>query len=93
MEAPPFPLPSRPGFPATLHWTRSRLRLSLKERCMRSVNATKFHRKSGGEQPTCPGVPWRDLQFCGPFLEMFFDRAQHGAEGIGRVPHYNPLLL
>jgi hypothetical protein len=29
----------------------------------------------------------RDLQFCGPFLEMFFDRAQQGAEGIGRVPH------
>jgi hypothetical protein len=35
---------------------------------MRSVNATKFHRKSGGAKP-------RDLQFRGPFLEMFFDRA------------------
>jgi len=30
---------------------------------MRCVNATNFHRKSGGAQPTCPGVPWRDLQF------------------------------
>jgi hypothetical protein len=29
-----------------------------------------------GAYPTCPGVPWRDLQFCGPFLEMFFDSAQ-----------------
>ncbi len=35
-----------------------------------------------GAQPTCPacpgepwGVPWRDLQFRGPLLEMFFDRA------------------
>jgi hypothetical protein len=44
----PFPLSFRPGFPATLHWIRSRVRLSLKERRMRSVNATKFHRKSGG---------------------------------------------
>jgi hypothetical protein len=32
------------------------------------ANATKFNRKSGGAQP-------RDLQFSGPFLEMFFDRA------------------
>jgi hypothetical protein len=64
----PFPLSSRPGFPATLHWTRSRVRLSLKERRMRSVNATKFHWKSGGAKP-------RDLQFRGPFLGMFFGRA------------------
>jgi len=55
MQVSPFPLSSRPGFPATLHWTRSRVRLSLKERRMRFVNATKFHRKSGGAQP-------RDLQ-------------------------------
>jgi hypothetical protein len=34
---------------------------------MRSVNATRFHRKSGGAKP-------RDLQFHGPFLEMFFAR-------------------
>ena len=26
-------------------------------------------------EPTCPGVPWRDLQFDGPFVEIFFDRA------------------
>jgi hypothetical protein len=35
---------------------------------MRSVNATNFHRKSGGAKP-------RDLRFHGPFVEMFFDRA------------------
>jgi hypothetical protein len=29
---------------------------------MRSVNATKFHRKSGGAKP-------RDLQFRGPFVK------------------------
>jgi hypothetical protein len=28
---------------------------------------------SSRAKPTCPGVPWRDLQFCGPFLDMFFD--------------------
>jgi hypothetical protein len=32
---------------------------------MKCVNATKFHRKSVVAQ-------WRDLQFSGPFLEMFF---------------------
>jgi len=39
-----------------------------KERRMKCISATKFHRKSGGAQ-------WRDLQFCGPLLEMFFDRS------------------
>jgi hypothetical protein len=33
---------------------------------MKFANATKFRRKSG--KP-------RDLQFSGPFMEMFFDRA------------------
>jgi hypothetical protein len=23
-------------------------------------------------KPTCPGVPWRDLQFSGPFVETLF---------------------
>ena len=35
-----------------------------KEGRMKCTNAIKFHRKSGGAQ-------WRDLQFYGPFLEMF----------------------
>ena len=38
---------------------------------MKCVNATKFHRKSGGAKPTCPGVPRRDLDLRGPFLERF----------------------
>ena len=38
---------SVPGFPATLHWTRPRMRLSVRERRMKCTNATKFHRKSG----------------------------------------------
>jgi len=46
----PFPLSSRPGFPAARHWTRLRARLSLKERRMRSVNATNFHRKFRGSE-------------------------------------------
>ncbi len=39
---------SVPALPATLHRTRPRVRLSLKERRMRSTSAAKFHRKSGG---------------------------------------------
>jgi hypothetical protein len=53
---PRFPLSSRPGFPVTQHWTRSRMRLSLKERRIRSVSAKKFHRKSGGAQPSGSAV-------------------------------------
>ena len=49
---------------------------------MRFANATNLDRKSGGAKP-------RDLQFRGPFLEMFFDRARviASVEEIGRVPH------
>jgi hypothetical protein len=35
---------------------------------MQTSKATGRHRKSGGAQ-------WRDLRFSGPFLGMFFDRA------------------
>jgi hypothetical protein len=65
---------------------------------MKSISATKFHRKSGvakWRDLLFPSIPltdtswkrrpplchpdrsvaqWRDLQFCGPLLEMFFDR-------------------
>jgi hypothetical protein len=47
---------SVPGFPASLRWTRPRVRLSLKERRMMFLNATNFNRKSGVAQ-------WRDLRF------------------------------
>jgi hypothetical protein len=36
---------------------------------MKCTNATNFHRKSGVAQ-------WRDLQFYGPLMEMFFDRVR-----------------
>jgi hypothetical protein len=38
---------SVPEFPATQHWTRPRMRLSLKERRIMFANATNFNRKSG----------------------------------------------
>ncbi len=38
---------SAPGFPATQHWTRRRMRLSVRERRMKCNSTTKFHRKSG----------------------------------------------
>ena len=37
-----------PGFPATLCWTRPRVRLSVRERRMKCDSATNSHRKSGG---------------------------------------------
>jgi hypothetical protein len=64
MEALPSPLSSRPGFPATLRRTRPRARLSVRERRMKYINVTNSYRKSGGAEP-------RDLQFCGPLMEMF----------------------
>src|SRR6267154_2227683 len=47
----------RTGFPATLRWTRLRVRLSRKERRMNFANATNLNRKSGGAKPTCPALP------------------------------------
>jgi hypothetical protein len=47
---------SVPGFPASLHWTRPRMRLSLKERRIMFDNASNFYRKSGVAE-------WRDLPF------------------------------
>ena len=64
-----FFLLSRPGFPATLRWTRLRVRLSRKKRRMEFANANNLNRKSGGAKPACPGVPWKDLRFRGPLLE------------------------
>jgi hypothetical protein len=70
MEAPPFPLSSRPKR------TRISCHAALdkatcapfrKEGRMKCTNASKFHRKSGVAK-------WRDLQFGGRFVEMFFDR-------------------
>ena len=72
MEAQPSPLSSRP------ERTRISCHAALdkaayapfrKERRMKFANAIKFHRKSGGAQ-------WRDLQFSGPLVEMFFDRLE-----------------
>jgi len=59
---------SEPEFPASLHWTGPRVRLSLKERRMMFDNATNFYRKFGVAER-------RDLRFYGPFVEMFFDGA------------------
>ncbi len=69
MKAPPSPLSSRP------ERTRISCHAALdkaacapfrKEGRMKYTNATKVNRKSGVAK-------WRDLQFYGPFLEMFFD--------------------
>jgi hypothetical protein len=68
MEAPPSPLSSRP------ERTRISCQAALdkaacapfrKERRMKYGNATKFDRKSGAAQ-------WRDLQFSGSLVGMFF---------------------
>src|SRR5579859_701722 len=59
--------------PATLHWRRLRVRLSVKESRMKFANATRIDRKSGVAQR-------RDLRFRGPFVDMFFDGARHQPE-------------
>jgi hypothetical protein len=74
MEAPPFPLSSRPErtwvsyFALLATTTCAALR---KESRMQIPNTTGLNRKSGGAQ-------WRDLRSCGPFLGMFFDRGVMG---------------
>ena len=52
---PPFVIP-------TQRWTKPRVRLSLKERRMKSANATNFNGKFGGAKP-------RDLQ-CASLLHQ-----------------------
>ena len=37
-----------------------------RERRMKCNNAINLDRKFGGAKPTCPGVPWRELQFSQP---------------------------
>ncbi len=53
---------SEPGFPAPQHWTRPRVRLSVRERRMKCADATKFNRRSGGAQ-------WTDLLFSQPLCD------------------------
>jgi hypothetical protein len=93
LETPPHPLSSRPGFPATQRWSRLRVRHSLKERRMRSISATKFHRKFGERSrpvPLCPGVPWgvpwRDLQFPPPPAKAGGRPHRTGSVNAPRVP-------
>jgi hypothetical protein len=47
---------------------------------MECTNATKFYRKSGGAK-------WRDLQFYGPLLEMFFDSKQRSGATFFLTSH------
>jgi len=57
---------SEPGFPATQHWTRKRVRFSFTERRMKFAEATNFHRKSGGAK-------WRDLLFFSTGRRMYME--------------------
>src|SRR5580704_9263318 len=60
MEAqnPHFVIPSEPGFPATLHWTQPRVRFSVGENRMKSVNANKINRKSGEAEGAAVRPGW-----------------------------------
>jgi hypothetical protein len=58
----------------------------LKENRMMSINATALDRKSGGAQ-------WRDLRFSGPFLGMFFDRANSVARYRISLESYDVLQI
>jgi hypothetical protein len=80
LGAPLFPLSSRP------ERTRISCHAALdkaayapfrKEGRTKCTNATKFHRKSGVAQ-------WRDLQFSGRVLEMFFGQSIAQRMGLSR---------
>jgi hypothetical protein len=53
---------------------------------MRSVNATKFHRKSGGAKP-------RDLQFRGPFVETRDSILEQNCHSTGAYPDFLPRCI
>jgi hypothetical protein len=56
--------PALPGFPATQHQPRPRVRLSLKERRMKLLNATNLDWKSGIRGPKTTGrSPIKALSF------------------------------
>jgi hypothetical protein len=63
----PFVIPSEAGFPATLHWTQPRVRFSVGENRMKSVNANKINRKSGEAEGSavCVGAG-ANLEVIGP---------------------------
>ena len=56
-------------------------------RCSSELSGHKLQGKLKSHRlrakPTCPGLPRRDLQFRGPCLEMFFDRAELNGEICG----------
>src|ERR1700677_4206024 len=62
---------SVPGISYFATLAKTTCAVSLKRNRMQIIKATGLDRKSGGAQ-------WRDLRFSGPFLEMFFDRANSG---------------
>ena len=81
MEAPPFPLSSRPkrtriSYFALLATTT--YAVFLKKTAYVLINATNLDRKSGGAE-------WRDLRFSGHFLEVFFDRAKRRRRTCGFI--------
>ena len=82
MQPPPYPLSSRPGFPAALRRTRPRVHLSVRERRMKCDSVTNSYRKSGGAKP-------RDLRFNGLVLEMFSSRRGRSSASIQR-PRRSP---
>ncbi len=49
----PLVIPSEPGFPATLHWTQPRVRFSVGENRMKSVNANKINQEIRGSRGIC----------------------------------------
>jgi hypothetical protein len=54
-----------------------------KEGRMKCDSATKFHRKFGGAK-------WRDLQFNGPLMEMFFNKPKRNGSP-SQTPHHQLL--
>jgi hypothetical protein len=85
---------SAPGFPTSPLSSATTYVVLPKENHMQLVEAATPDRKSGGAQP-------RDLQFRGPFLEMFFDSASltivippvPACRGTEAIPGHHPLVV
>ena len=64
----------------------------LPGRCSLELSDRKLHRKIKSHKlrakPTCPGLPWRALQFRGPSWKCFLTGCS-AVEGVVRAPLSN----
>src|SRR5580698_7865875 len=87
-----------PGFRATQHWTRQRMRLSLTERAhevrgtqyvQQEIRGAQGHMEASPSPLSSRAQP-RDLQFSGLVVEMFFAQAIRASRPVGPTAKCQP---